>query len=170
VTAPGPTTTVLGRQQPCQPDDHSAVHDDGDATVQQPRGTSSRRGGPITITVGGTYSGCYQSTVTGTPAVTLATAAAVTLDHATVIAKGFGLQDTVTGTRLTVRNSTFTQTNPGAVVGHRAVELDAPASFVFEHNSLTDTDGIYLQNSTWSAPDFRFNLTTNVGPTASDRG
>jgi hypothetical protein len=37
---------------------------------------------PIRITSGGTYSGCYSSTSSGTPAVTLATAQAVKLDHA----------------------------------------------------------------------------------------
>lgn len=120
---------------------------------------------PIRITTGGTYSGCYTSTTTGTPAVTLATSAAVTLSHATITAKGFGVQDTVTGTKLTVLDSTFTQTDPGAVVTHRAVELEQPASFVFNHNRLTDTDGVWLgaNNGQINPLTIKDNIATNIG-------
>ena len=101
--------------------------------------------GPITITTGGTYSGCYQSTATGTPAVTVATAQPVTLDHAHVIAKGYGLVDSVAGVRLTVTDSVFDQTDPGAVVDHRAIALTKGVVGVdIEHNSFTYTDGIWI--------------------------
>jgi hypothetical protein len=118
---------------------------------------------PIRITAGGTYSGCYASTSTGTPAVTLATSQPVTLDHARVIAKGTGVQDTVTGTRLKVVDATFEQSNPGAVVAHRAIELRQPASFVAEHNRFTDGDGIWIGGGTVNPLTVRYNLATNIG-------
>ena len=121
-------------------------------------------GGPITIIVGGTYSGCYESTSTGTPAVTISTTEVVTLDHARVIAAGYGLQDSVTGARLTVTNTKFEQTDPGAVVGHRAIELDnQPASLVVEYNQLTDTDGIWVCCSAINPLTVRFNVATQIG-------
>jgi hypothetical protein len=120
-------------------------------------------GNPITITTGGTYTGCYQSTSTGTPAVTLATNAAVTLDHAHIIAKGFGVQDTVTGTNLTVQDSTFDQTDPGAVVAHRAIELESPASFVSVHNQFNDGDGMWIGGGTPDPFNVRDNLVFNIG-------
>jgi hypothetical protein len=118
---------------------------------------------PIRITSGGTYSGCYTSSSTGTPAVTLATAQPVKLDHARVIAKGYGVQDTVTGTRLTVVDSTFEQRDPGAVVTHRAIELQQPASFVVEHNRFSDGDGIWIGGGTVDPLTVRDNLATNIG-------
>jgi hypothetical protein len=119
---------------------------------------------PVRITGGGTYSGCYASTSTGTPAVTLATSQPVTLDHARVVAKGYGVQDTVTGTHLRVVDTTFEQTDPGAVVAHRAIELEQPASFVAEHNRFTDGDGIWIGGGGNVDPlTVRYNLATNIG-------
>ena len=60
-------------------------------------------GGPITITTGGTYSGCYRSTSTSTPAVTISTTQPVTLSRARIIAKGNG----VFGEGLPAFNSQF---------------------------------------------------------------
>jgi hypothetical protein len=98
------------------------------------------------------------------PAVTLATAEPVTLDHARIIAKGFGVQGTVTGTQLTITDTVFEQTDPGAVVGHRAVSLEYPASFVAEHNSFTDGDGILLNGSGQVDPlTVRYNYAKNIG-------
>jgi hypothetical protein len=118
---------------------------------------------PIRITAGGTYTGCYTSTSTGTPAVTLATNQPVRLDHARVIAKGYGVQDTVSGTRLTVVDSTFEQRDPGAVVAHRAIELEQPASLVAEHNRFSDGDGIWIGGGTVDPLAVRSNLATNIG-------
>ncbi len=125
--------------------------------------TASRSCAPIRITAGGTYSGCYASTSTGTPAVTLATSHPVTLDHARVVAKGFGVQDTVTGTRLTVVDATFEQTDPGAVVAHRAIELQQPASFVAEHNRFTDGDGIWIGGGRVDPLTVRYNQAIDIG-------
>ncbi len=135
------------------------------ATTAAPTTTSPPSCFPITITVGGTYSGCYQSTSAGTPAVTLATSQPVTLSHAHVIAKGYGVQDTVTGTQLSVLDTVFDQTDPGAVVGHRAVELEHPASFDFEHNQLNDGDGVWIGSGPATVNPFvvRDNLAFNIG-------
>jgi len=134
--------------------------------------TAPRSCAPIRITAGGTYSGCYASTSTGTPAVTLATSQPVTLDHARVVAKGFGVQDTVTGTRLTVVDATFEQTDPGAVVAHRAIELQQPASFVAEHNRFTDGDGIWIGGGRVDPLTVRYNQAIDIGryphPTSSN--
>src|SRR6266705_2973982 len=134
--------------------------------------TAPRSCAPIRITAGGTYSGCYASTSTGTPAVTLATSHPVTLDHARVVAKGFGVQDTVTGTRLTVVDATFEQTDPGAVVAHRAIELQQPASFVAEHNRFTDGDGIWIGGGRVDPLTVRYNQAIDIGryphPTSSN--
>jgi hypothetical protein len=64
-----------------------------------------------------------------------------------------------------VQDTVFEQTDPGAVVGHRAVELDSPASFVFVHNSLADTDGIWVGANGGTVDPFvvRDNLATQIG-------
>ena len=105
-------------------------------------------GGPIVITTGGTYSGCYQSNDVNVPAVSVSTTQPVTLSKARIIAKGTGVSgwydNSGSGARLTVRDSVFEQINPGGLFQHRAVRLFLPASFVFENNKLTDTDGVWL--------------------------
>lgn len=96
----------------------------------------------------------------------------MTLDHAGVIAKGFGVQDTVTGTRLRVVDTTFEQVNPGAVVAHRAIELQQPASFVAEHDRFSDGDGIWIGGGNVNPLTVRYNQATNIGryphPTSSN--
>lgn len=136
-------------------------------------------GGPITITAGGTYSGCYQSSSAGTPAVTISTASPVTLDHAHVIAKGYGVIDTVAGVQLTVTDSVFEQTDPGAVVDHRAIALtDGAGSVDVEHNSFTNGDGIWIAAPTaaiFTVPGtvkVNYNTSLNIGryPNPKDFG
>ena len=79
------------------------------------------------------------------------------------------------GTRLTIVDSVFDQTNPGAVVNHRAVVVNQPASFVFEHNRLTDTDGVLIHGLTSLRVNplrVSYNLAVNIGryphPTADN--
>src|SRR6266702_4768997 len=74
--------------------------------------TAPRSCAPIRITAGCTYSGCYASTSTGTPAVTLATSQPVTLDHARVVAKGSGVQDNINHTSVH-DNTVVSTTNYG---------------------------------------------------------
>jgi hypothetical protein len=127
--------------------------------------TPTSCGGPITITGGGTYSGCYRSTSATTPAVTIATSAAVTLSHAHVIQVGDGVVDSAAGVNLTIRDTSFDQVDPGAPVEHRAVFLDrGPARYISEHNRFTDTDGQWLGGgSTISGFSVRDNLAFNIG-------
>lgn len=133
------------------------------AMARSPAVTGTPCGGPINITTGGTYSGCYQSTSTGTPAVTISTSQPVTLSRAHIIAKGNGVVGNVGGIRLTVVDSIFDQTNPGAVVDHRAVVINSPAIFDFQHNLLNDGDGVYLLGATVNPLTVSYNMVNNVG-------
>lgn len=136
------------------------------ARTYKPKVGNCHPGTPITITTGGTYSGCYQSNNNAVPAVTLNTTAPVTLNHAIIRSKGAGVFWGATGTNLTVVDSTFQQINPGAVVDHRAVNLYEPASFVFEHNTLINTDGVYISGNNTGGPDpmtVRYNYAENTG-------
>jgi hypothetical protein len=125
-------------------------------------------GGPIRITKGGTYSGCYQSTSTGTAAVTVATTEPVEIDHATIRHTGAGITEGVLGTRVTLTRSKLTALAPPRPVKQRAVELTGPASFVAERNLLIDGMGIWLGSSSdrtinISPLRVRFNDTVDVG-------
>ena len=91
----------------------------------------------------------------------------MTLSRARIIGKGNGIwaYDTK-GVQLTVRDSVFEQTDPGAVVDHRAVRANEPKSFVFENNRMTDVDGILIHGLTTAPIDpliVRFNEAINVG-------
>jgi hypothetical protein len=125
-------------------------------------------GGPITITTGGTYSGCYEDTnPNGTPAVTIATTQAVTLDRATVRDAGFAVfAQATTGTNVTISNSTITALNPGATpVFQRAIYLLSPASAVIEHNYFDSGHGVLINgdNLTTNPLRVRYNDYLNVG-------
>jgi hypothetical protein len=113
--------------------------------------------GPLTISTGGTVSGgCYESLNSGTPAITIATTAAVTLDRVTVRHKGFGVfAQATTGTNLTVTNSTFEALSAGSPVYQRSVYLLSPASAVIEHNRLVDGHGVLINGDNVSASPVR---------------
>ena len=124
-------------------------------------------GGPITITVGGTYSGCYRSTNPDVPAVTIRTTQHVVLDHARIEHAGFGVfayWDYQAD--LDIHDSTFQQLNPGAGRGSaRAVYAYNTLRLVFEHNLLRDGAGVR-----WAGPDIdatlgriRYNRAYNIG-------
>ena len=131
-------------------------------------------GGPITITAGGTYTGCYESTDPNVPAVRIATDQPVTIDNATIKQKGAGVVDTQNSPfrreRVTITDSVFLQSDPGALVHHRAVQLGAPHYFVFEHNRLVDTDGIHINSSNGAGGSHlvnpvsvKYNFAENIG-------
>ena len=157
---------------PTTPVAAAAVTPTAAAVVATPTTPSTRPrnqgiGGPITITTGGTYTGWYQSNNNAVPAVTISTTQPVTLSRVHIIAKGVGVwaYDTK-GTRLTIVDSVFEQIDPGAVVNHRAVEVDQPASFVFEHNQLIDTDGVEIHGLTSLQVNplrVNYNLAINIG-------
>jgi len=123
-------------------------------------------GTPLTISTGGTYSGCYRSTSTSTPAVSIETTAAVSLTGARVEHTGNGITDTVNGTQLTVTDTTFQQLTLGSVVDHRAIDLTRPAAVSIEYNRFIDGDGVWLggDSGTTNPPiTFRYNYVTNIG-------
>ena len=127
-------------------------------------------GGPIEITRGGTYSGCYQSTDAETSAVTIATTAPVTLDRATISHKGEG----ITGdghAQLTVKNSKFLALSTGSqIADQRHIYLYKPVSLRVENNSMVDGHGILI-NADWSPVSrvtVRYNTATNLGRHAAD--
>lgn len=121
---------------------------------------------PLTITTGGTYSGVVQSTVTGTPAITIATTSPVTLDRMVILHKGFGVfaQSTV-NTKVTIQNCTLVGTNPGSALEARAIYLLQPASCVVEHNRFIDGQGLLINgNATDCNPlRVRYNDYLNIG-------
>jgi hypothetical protein len=122
-------------------------------------------GGPITITTGGTYSGCYASTSPGTPAVSISTTQPVTLDHATVRHASLGIVHGTTGIQLTVTDSTIQALDPGTPGAYQlAVGAYMPASVVLEHNRLIDGHGVSFNGERTSIPmSIRFNDFINIG-------
>jgi hypothetical protein len=132
--------------------------------------------GPITITVGGTYTGNWRSQNPSTPAVNVATTQPVTIVNSRVMGPG----DLVfAGTRinLTIRESCFVGTNPnvaGQAKGH-AVHTHQAARVVIEHCDFDGVGGygIWIQQYLGDfSPDnpigLRYNRFHNVDGRASD--
>lgn len=136
-----------------------------------PTSTSSC-GAPITVTSAATLTGCYRSTDPAVPAVKISTTEAVVLDHARVEHTGKGVEDTVTGSRVTTKDTTYQQLPLSTVVNHRAIELEGVASFTAEYNKLVDGDGMWIGGPTTGAVAVRFNEASNIGryphPTTSN--
>jgi hypothetical protein len=124
-------------------------------------------GTPITITVGGIYSGCYQSDDPATPAVRVQTTAPVTLSHATVRHAGVGVYGILNGLQLTVQDSTFLRhTGPTGLEDTRAIKAGDAASLVVEYNRFTDGGGIQWNNDATAGATtgrIRFNDAVNIG-------
>ena len=127
-------------------------------------GSAQVCGGPLTITQGGNYSGCYESTNVSTPAVQINTTSPVTLDKATIRHKGEGIVN-MGSAHLTVTNSTFLALDPGIPANQRNVYLYKPTSFVFENNSLSDGHGILINGDNVAANTIRirYNTVVNIG-------
>jgi PA14 domain len=103
---------------------------------------------PITITSGGTYSGCWQSTSFNTPAVTISTTQPVVIQDSSIKAKGFKIKEGVQDTNVTVRRTTFAGMNPnisGAATEY-AIYLLNPQNVVIENNHFESTPGIHIRN------------------------
>ena len=124
-------------------------------------------GTPITITTGGTYTGCYRSTNPAVPAVTINTTAPVIFDHARVEHAGFGIYAYWDfQADLNIHDTVFKQLNPGAGHGSaRAVYAYNTLKLVFEYNELVDGAGVR-----WAGPDIdatlgriRYNRAYNIG-------
>lgn len=127
-------------------------------------------GAPINITTSGTYSGIYQSTDATVPAVTISTTAPVILSRAHIIHKGIGVRALGSRSKITILDSVFDQLDPGpAPVAnrHRAVNTSDTDIFVFEHNILTNGDGVLIGSGGPANPatqvHVNYNMSTNIG-------
>jgi hypothetical protein len=102
-------------------DDNDGQNDAGDPCPKDPTngcvaspppsgGCPNGFSGPITISAGGTYSGCWESRDYGTPAVRVATAAPVVIENSTIRATGIKIR--ADGADITVRHSKIYGLNP----------------------------------------------------------
>jgi len=123
-------------------------------------------GTPITINSGGTYSGYYKSTDSGTPAVLIATTAPVLLDHALIEHVGVGIETTFNHlANLTVRDCKIEQLDPGAGNGERAIYSWRAQTLIVEYCDLVDGNGIRWDGgaTTVDVGQIRYNRCFNIG-------
>jgi Malectin domain len=131
--------------------------------------------GPVTISTGGSYTGCWSSNNPNTPAVNVTTSSPVSIVNSGIQSKGHGIQ-LAYGGRLTVRGSDITILNPGVagVVKSRWIYGPRFASATIENNDLTSGRGVFLSDWTGTTSDgvkFRYNRIRNVdGRTSSGSG
>ena len=105
---------------------------------------------PITITSGGTYSGCFRSTNFNTPALTIATSQPVVIQDSQIKATGYKISDSVQNVNITVRRTTLTGENPN-ISGQPteyAMWLDEPQNVIVENNRFVSTPGIHIHHMT----------------------
>lgn len=172
-TLPGPTSApnspIVPAPNPCQPtvaatnapQPSSAPQSPTIPATNAPIAQNCTSAKPITITQGGTYSGCYVSTNAGTPAVMISTTAPVTIDHATIQHAGIAIGGN--NLNLTLTNSKIQALNANATVDHRVLEVTSPSSIVVEHNSLIDGNGMWFGGGTPSMIRIRYNDVKNIG-------
>ncbi|MGB8539357.1 MAG: Ig-like domain-containing protein [Acidobacteriaceae bacterium] len=98
---------------------------------------------PIVITKGGIYSGNWQSTDVGTPAVTVATTAPVIIENAHLRSAGGLIKTSVAGADLTVRNSVGVAVSAPVKGQPNGVFLEAgsPARLDVENNYVENARG-----------------------------
>ena len=131
--------------------------------------------GPVTISAGGSYTGCWSSNNPNTPAVNVTTSSPVSIVNSDIQSKGHGIK-LAPGGRLTVRNSSITILNPdvAGMVKSRWIYAPSFANIVVENNNLTSGRGVWLTNWSGGASDgvkFRYNRIRNVdGRTSSGSG
>lgn len=112
--------------------------------------------GPLTITTGGTYTGCYQSTDSNKAAITVATTQPVTINRATIKHAGVGIDHGASRANITVTNSVFTASAPSvADAEQQAVRFYQPATFVIEHNRFVDGHGVLVNGDNVATNTFR---------------
>jgi hypothetical protein len=102
--------------------------------------------GPLTITAGGTYSGCWVSTNSSTPAVTVATTQPVTITDSVVKGPYHLIKSSVSGTDLTVERVEGYGVNPN-VAGRskgRFIQAENAKDIRILNNYMEGTAGIKL--------------------------
>ena len=94
--------------------------------------------GPIVISEGGTYSGNWQSTDARTPAVTVATKDAVTIENSHIRSVGSLIKTTIAGSNLTVRNRLGVAANPSVKGQPNGIflEVSSPMKLDVENNYI----------------------------------
>lgn len=112
--------------------------------------------GPITISAGGTYTGCWQTTDGVTPAITIATTEPVVIKNSTIKGNFTLIGDSRTGADLTVTDSMLLGVTPAAstiVAGRRAVELYRPNNLKVQNNLLENNAGVKVNGWTGASSD-----------------
>jgi len=109
--------------------------------------------GPITITTGGTYTGCWQTTDGATPAIRINTKEPVTIANSTIKGNYMLINDAAPGVNLTVTNTHFIGVEPTSpVTSRRAIRLGRGASnLAASNNFFENTAGIKITGWTTNA-------------------
>ena len=128
--------------------------------------------GPVTITTGGNYTGCW-STTTSAFAVTIATSDPVTITDSTLKGVTRLIGNSVPHVKLTVTNSKFYGQYPRAGTdGDYAIYLIGFDYAHIEHNSVTQKGGFKFAGWSGAASQppviVRYNLADNIDGRISD--
>lgn len=165
-----PTTAATSATPTAAPTSAALTPTPTATTTTSPTATTSQAttscNGPLNITTGGTYTGCYASTSSESPAVRVSTTQPVVLDHLVVRHAGVGVEEGTSGSSITLRNSTFTATAPTTTgAEQQAVRLYRPDSLVIEHNRFVSGHGIQVNGNNVQTNPFRisFNDFQNIG-------
>ncbi len=129
--------------------------------------------GPITITSGGTYSGIWNSSDPGTPAVTIDTDAPVTIQDSTISGPGtlIRVAGVSTGANVTIDNVTGTGLDPQVAGAERGDFVFATNTTSLTVRNCTMTGvafGVVAQSSTVSTLQILNNKAVNLEDRASD--
>lgn len=111
-------------------------------------------GTPITISSGGTYSGCYLSRNASVPAVNITTTSAVTFSRAVIHHKGIGVRAVDARANLTVQDSVFTAMSPGLPTDQAAMFIYQPIVLTVENNRFTDGHGVTVNGNNLTTSPF----------------
>lgn len=131
--------------------------------------------GPLVITSGGSYSGCWSSASPGTVTVRVATSEPVTLTRCTIRGRFILVTSTVPHTKLTVTDCRLLAGGPAGPGRHPdyAIEVDGFDSLHVEHNRIEGRGGVKAKH--WSGAGgahpvlVRANLVSNVDGRVRDR-
>ena len=121
---------------------------------------------PVTISTGGTYRGWWRSTSVGTPAVLVNTTQPVTIVNSKISHAGVGVSAGTAGVQLTVTDSVFERSNPGAVTSGsqgRAILATGAASLIVENNRFIRGNGTWIGTSGTVTGRYRYNRSEDVG-------
>jgi hypothetical protein len=147
--SPSPTTSPTTSPSPSPSPTSSPTSSPTTSPTPTSTATPTSCGGPITITQGGTYTGCWVSNGQGT-AVTVATSSPVTITNSVIKGTSKLVQSSVAHVKLTITHSTMQGLYPGGngVWGDYSVYLDGFDYLTVENNAIEQKAGIKVNN--WS--------------------